>query len=200
MLSREATPWKGARSPSTSHVPVTPSRGARHDATHAGGRSQAEKQLREAAAILRIICRRKVVCGGIFRTFIGNDVLTRRRCSCRALPRGCPSSLPTETRNVRMDMGVVTVLRANETGGPIPFGGREEGTGVTTRPDSWLVGKQHPSRALIWSLLRRHATSPGRRSKLERQGGWSRRGSDTIWRRRPSGSTAAGKPRTKGWE
>jgi hypothetical protein len=51
MVSREAAPGKGARSPSTSHVLVEPSRGVRHDMTHAGDRSQAEKRQGEALAI-----------------------------------------------------------------------------------------------------------------------------------------------------
>jgi hypothetical protein len=34
--------------------------------THAGGRSQAEKRLREAAAIFRISRRRKAMHGGLF--------------------------------------------------------------------------------------------------------------------------------------
>jgi hypothetical protein len=38
MVSREATQGKGARSLSTSHVPLEPSRGERHDMTQDGGR------------------------------------------------------------------------------------------------------------------------------------------------------------------
>jgi hypothetical protein len=45
MVSREAASGKGARSPSISLVPVEPSRGVRHDMTHAGGWSQAEQRL-----------------------------------------------------------------------------------------------------------------------------------------------------------
>jgi hypothetical protein len=59
IVNREATPRKGVRSPSTSHVPVEPSRGTRHDMTHAGGRSQAQKRLGEAAAIIGIARRRR---------------------------------------------------------------------------------------------------------------------------------------------
>jgi hypothetical protein len=36
------------------------------DMAHAGGRSQAEERLREAAAILRISRRRKAMYGGLF--------------------------------------------------------------------------------------------------------------------------------------
>jgi hypothetical protein len=68
MVGREAAPDCGARSPSTSHVPVEPSRGARHDATHAGSRSEAVKRLGEAAAILRIISAGKSCTEG----FLGN--------------------------------------------------------------------------------------------------------------------------------
>jgi hypothetical protein len=66
MINREVTPRKGARSPSTSHVPVEPSRGERHDMTHAGGWSQAEQRLGEAAAILRISHHRRAMYGGLF--------------------------------------------------------------------------------------------------------------------------------------
>jgi hypothetical protein len=48
MVSREAAQGKGACSPSSSPLPLAPSRGARHDMTHAGGRSHAEKRLGEA--------------------------------------------------------------------------------------------------------------------------------------------------------
>jgi hypothetical protein len=41
--------------------------GMRHDMAHAGGRSQSEERLGEAAAILMIIRRRKAMYGGIFR-------------------------------------------------------------------------------------------------------------------------------------
>jgi hypothetical protein len=40
--------------------------GVRHDMTHAGGRSQAEERLGEAAAILMISRRRKALYGGLF--------------------------------------------------------------------------------------------------------------------------------------
>jgi predicted amidohydrolase YtcJ len=40
--------------------------GVRHDMTHAGGRSQAEERLGEAAAILTISRRRKAMYGGLF--------------------------------------------------------------------------------------------------------------------------------------
>jgi hypothetical protein len=66
MVSREAAPRKGARSLSTSHVLVEPSRGERHDMAHAGGRSLAEERLGEAAAILNISRRRKAMYGGLF--------------------------------------------------------------------------------------------------------------------------------------
>jgi hypothetical protein len=61
MVNREATLGHGARSPSTSLVPVEPSRGEGHDMTQAGGRSQAEQRLCEAAAILTISRRRKAL-------------------------------------------------------------------------------------------------------------------------------------------
>ena len=41
--------------------------GGRQDMAQAGGRSQAEKRLREAAAILTISRRRKAMYGGLFR-------------------------------------------------------------------------------------------------------------------------------------
>jgi hypothetical protein len=66
MVSREAKPEKGSRSPSTSHVPIERSRGGRHDMTHAGGRSQAEQRLCEVAAILMKSRRRKAMYGGLF--------------------------------------------------------------------------------------------------------------------------------------
>jgi hypothetical protein len=40
--------------------------GVRHDMAQAGGRSQAEERLGEAAAILRISRRRKAMYGGLF--------------------------------------------------------------------------------------------------------------------------------------
>jgi hypothetical protein len=40
--------------------------GVRYDMTQAGGRSQAEERLGEAAAILRISRRRKALYGGLF--------------------------------------------------------------------------------------------------------------------------------------
>jgi hypothetical protein len=64
---REVAPGKGARSLSTSHVPVEPSRGESHDMTHAGSWSLAEERLGEAAAILMISRRRKSMYGGLFR-------------------------------------------------------------------------------------------------------------------------------------
>jgi hypothetical protein len=67
MVSREVALWKGACSPSTSHVPFAPSRGARHDVTHAGGRSLAEKRLGEAVAFLKISRCMKAKYGGLFR-------------------------------------------------------------------------------------------------------------------------------------
>jgi hypothetical protein len=66
MIRREATPENGARSLSTSHVPVESSRGERHDMTHAGGWSQAEERLGEAAAILMISRHRKDLYGRLF--------------------------------------------------------------------------------------------------------------------------------------
>jgi hypothetical protein len=48
-------------------VPVDPSRGVRQDRAQAGGRSQTEERLCEAAAILRISRRRKALYGGLFR-------------------------------------------------------------------------------------------------------------------------------------
>jgi hypothetical protein len=66
MVGREAAPRKAARSLSTSPMLVEPSQGERHDMTHAGGRSQAEERLGEAAAILRITRRRKAMYGGLF--------------------------------------------------------------------------------------------------------------------------------------
>jgi hypothetical protein len=67
VASREAAQGKGARYPSTSHVPVETSRGVKQDLAHAGGRSQAEERLCEAAAILMISRRRKAKYGGLFR-------------------------------------------------------------------------------------------------------------------------------------
>jgi hypothetical protein len=52
--------------PPTILVPVETSQGVRQDMAHAGGRSQAEDRLCEAAAILRISRRRKAMYGGIF--------------------------------------------------------------------------------------------------------------------------------------
>jgi hypothetical protein len=66
VASREAAPGKGARYPSTSLVPVGPSRGVRQDMAHAGGRSQAKERLCEAAATLGISNRRKALYGGLF--------------------------------------------------------------------------------------------------------------------------------------
>jgi hypothetical protein len=66
MVNREAALGKGARLLSTSHVPLEPSWGERHDMTHAGGRSLAEERLGEAAAILRISRRRKPCTEGFF--------------------------------------------------------------------------------------------------------------------------------------
>jgi hypothetical protein len=57
-------------------MPVETPQGVRQDMAHAGGRSQAEERLREAAAeerlraaaaILGISCRRKAMYGGLFR-------------------------------------------------------------------------------------------------------------------------------------
>jgi hypothetical protein len=66
MVNPEAAPRQGAHSPSINSVPVAPSRGARDDMTHAGGRSRAKKRLGEAVVILTIIHRRKTMYGGLF--------------------------------------------------------------------------------------------------------------------------------------
>jgi hypothetical protein len=55
---------------STNHVPVEPSRGERHDMTHAGGRSLAEERLGEEVAILMITRRRKPCTEGFLETNI----------------------------------------------------------------------------------------------------------------------------------
>jgi hypothetical protein len=66
IVNREASPGKGIGSLSTSHLPIEPSRGDRHDMTHDGGHSQVEERLGEAAAILMINRRRKAMHGGLF--------------------------------------------------------------------------------------------------------------------------------------
>jgi hypothetical protein len=116
MVSREATYGKGARSPSTSHVPVGPSRGVRHDVIHVGGRSQAEKRLGEEAAILTIIRHRKAMYG----SFFGNKIMSAPSVEVTILPHPRGSALvpPTWIGNARMDTRVATVLRASDTGGP----------------------------------------------------------------------------------
>jgi hypothetical protein len=58
--------------------------GVRHNMTRAGGRSQAEERLGEAAAILRISRRRKAMYGGLFWILVQYNVCTRRRTSWEA--------------------------------------------------------------------------------------------------------------------
>jgi hypothetical protein len=70
MVSWEASPRKGARSLSTSHVLVEPFRGKRHDMTHEGGQWQAQERLKEAVAIFRISRRWKALYGGLFKEMI----------------------------------------------------------------------------------------------------------------------------------
>jgi hypothetical protein len=89
MVGREATPRKGARSPSTSLVPIAPFRGARHDATHAGARSQAEKRVDDAVAILMSSRRRKAMYGGHFRKL---KIISAPSVEVNALPY--PADLP----------------------------------------------------------------------------------------------------------
>jgi hypothetical protein len=67
MVSREATPGKGARLLSTSHVPFEPSRGERHDMTEAGGRSLAEEWLGQEWLIHRIAASRKPCTEGFLK-------------------------------------------------------------------------------------------------------------------------------------
>jgi hypothetical protein len=58
-----------------------------------------------------------------------NHVCTRRRDYCHALPHGSPSVPPIEIGNVCMDMGVFTVVLANDGVGPLFFGGTRGGNG-----------------------------------------------------------------------
>jgi hypothetical protein len=167
--------------------------------TQAGGKSQADKRLGLTAAMLKISRNWEDVYEGLFRKL--NNVCTRRRGCCPALPNGSPVVPQTLVGNVSMDAGVVTLLPTYDTGGPTVLRGDARRVRAYLRRRIYgqsgsQTTKGHSLAANYVALL--HLAGGGVPLSGKEVGRDGR--SDTIWRRRPSGSPAAGKPRTEGFE
>jgi hypothetical protein len=97
-----------------------------------------------------------------------------------------------------MDVGVVTVLPANDTGGPIVLSGDVRRVRAYLRcriygqPGSNVMEGCSPSTNYVAKL-----NLPGGGVLLSGKADGHNGESDTMWRRRPSGSAAAGKLRTE---
>jgi hypothetical protein len=132
-----------------------------------------------AAAILNISRGRKSHVRRAFPKIY--SVRSQRRDCCPFLPHGSTLGPATEIGNVCMDTGVVTVISANDTGGPYVLWGdaKRVHTEVSTALDiRQPIGKQHQGTALRRSLTAHYVAKlhpPGGRSKPKRKGGWSRR-------------------------
>jgi hypothetical protein len=149
-----------------------------------------------AAAIIMTSRRRKAMYGGLFRKV--NNVRTRRSGYYLALPHGSPLVIPTKIGNMCKDTGVVTVQRADDTDWPTTLWGDVRRVRAYLRRR--IYGKSGSNTSKGRSLAKNCVV------KLHHPGGGVRvcgketgrdGGGDTIRRRRPSVSAAAGKPRTE---